>query len=436
MTDPLRDPLPDSPPAARSGRHRPAQRHPRVWPAARLTVKVLAALLSASVLIGAGYFRNSYTSLENGLHRVSVGGLGQPAPAAHGAQPQQVDGSAQNLLIIGDDDRSGLTSAQKKQLHVGASSATTSTDTLLVVHVPANGRKATLISIPRDSYVPIPGFQRGKINAAYVDGYTYGTDGYPVSSSSSAQQRQSAGITLLIRVIKNLTGLQIDHYVLVNFLGFFNIAAAIHGVSVNLCHAVDDTPAHNRTEGLGGVGSGFQESAGPHSLTPVQSLEFVRQRHNLVDAKGNQLNDLGREARQRYFLAAAFRKIESARTLLEPGKLNALIEAIKKTLTIDDGLSLESLAHQMLDLSSGNILGQTIPTEGTQNVGSVGDVVVVDPATVQNRIRQWLAAPAPSTKPRTPTSASSPASSGAGSSPSATASASPSVPPAQKGCIN
>ena len=391
---------------------------------------MLAALLSASVLIGAGYFRNSYTSLENGLHRVSVGGLGPLAPVAHGVQPQQVDGSAQNLLIIGDDDRSGLTSAQKKELHVGASSATTSTDTLLVVHVPANGRKATLISIPRDSYVPIPGFQNGKINAAYVDGYTYGTDGYPVSSSSSAQQRQSAGITLLIRVIKNLTGLPIDHYVLVNFLGFYNIAAAIHGVSVNLCHAVDDTPARNRAEGLGGVGSGFKESAGAHSLTPVQSLEFVRQRHNLVDAKGNQLNDLGREARQRYFLAAAFRKIESARTLLEPGKLNALIDAIKKTLTIDDGLSLESLAHQMLDLSSGNIVGQTIPTKGTQNIGTVGDVVVVDPAAVQARIRQWLAAPTP--KPRAPTSATG--STTPASTPAATAASS--VPPAQKGCIN
>ena len=223
---------------------------------------MLAALLSATVLIGAGYFRNSYTSLENGLHRVSSAGWAAGS-RREGAQPQQVDGSAQNLLVIGDDDRSGLTPAQKKQLHVGASSATTSTDTLLVVHVPADGRKATLVSIPRDSYVPIPGFKDGKINAAYVDGYTYGTDGYPVTRRPQPEQRQSAGITLLIRVIKNLTGLQIDHYVLVNFLGFFNIAPAIHGVSVNLCHAVDDTPARNRAQGLGGVGRDSRDRRPP-----------------------------------------------------------------------------------------------------------------------------------------------------------------------------
>ena len=75
-----------------------------------------------------------------------------------------------------------------------------------------------------------------------------------------------------------------------------------------------------------------------------------------------------------------------------------MIDAIKKTLTIDDGLSLESLAHQMLDLSSGNIVGQTIPTQGTRNVGTVGDVVVGRPRAVQHRIRQWLAAGA---EPRT-----------------------------------
>lgn len=434
----MRDALPSAP----SGRHRNgprgAGRPSSALPTVRLAVKVLAALLSASVLVGAGYFRHTYTSLENGLNRVSVGGLGQPAPAAKGAQPQQVDGSAQNLLVIGDDDRSGLTPAQRQELHVGASSATTSTDTLLVVHVPANGSKATLISIPRDSYVAIPGFKNGKINGAYIDGYLYGTDGYPVTSSSTPQQRQSAGMTLLIHVIKNLTGLQIDHYVLVNFLGFYNIAAAIHGVTVNLCHAVDDTPARNRAEGLGGVGSDFKMSAGVHNLTPVQSLEFVRQRHNLLDAKGHELNDIGREARQRYFLAAAFRKIETAGTLLNPSKLNGLIAAIKSTLTIDDGLSLESLAHQMLDLTSGNILGQTIPTQGNQTVSGVGDVLLVDPATVQNRIRQWLAAPPP--KPKATPKASTPGpTSGSASGSSATAapaSSSTAVPPAQKGCIN
>ena len=104
-------------------------------------MNVLTVLLSASSSVGVGYFRDSSISLENGLHRV-IGRRPRPA-GARGARSPAAAGrrSAQNLLIIGDDDRSGLTSAQKKQLHVGASSATASTDTLLVVHVPADGAR-------------------------------------------------------------------------------------------------------------------------------------------------------------------------------------------------------------------------------------------------------------------------------------------------------
>ena len=403
-----------------SGQHRTARSRPGrgTVGALRLLGKIVAALVSASLLIGAGYFRQSYTSLERGLHRVSVGGLGQPAPVAKGTRPQQVDGAAQNLLVIGDDDRSGLTSKEKQTLHVGADEPTTSTDTLLIVHVPSNGAKATLISIPRDSYVQIPGFQNAKINAAYIDGFTDGTAGFPVDGSSSKEQRQAAGITLLLRVLKNLTGLQIDHYVLVNFLGFYNIAKAINGVTVNLCRAVSDSR------------SGFVQTKGVHHLTPVQALEFVRQRHNLNDAAGRDLGDLGREARQRYFLAAAFSKIETAGTLLDPSKLNALVSAIKSTLTIDDGLSLTNLAHQMLDLTSGNIVGQTIPTQGSQKFPSpVGDALIVDPVKVQNQIQRWLHPPRAASRPTGGGSASSPPTTAAPSTSGA-------VSAAQHGCIN
>ncbi|WP_375486024.1 LCP family protein [uncultured Jatrophihabitans sp.] len=412
------------------GRHRTSRRRRGLAPV-RMAVRIVAAGVSLSLLVGAGYLRHTYDSLDRGLHRVAVGGLGQaPAPAT-GARLQHIDGAAQNLLVIGDDDRSGLTPRQIATLHVGAADATTSTDTLMVVHVPANGAKATLISIPRDSYVAIPGFRNDKINAAYIDGYTYGTAGYPVTASSSVAQRQAAGLTLLVRVVKNLTGLTIDHYVLVNFLGFYNIAVAIRGVTVDLCHAVDDSPARNRAQGLGGVGSGFVESAGVHHLTPTESLEFVRQRHNLFDGHGHELNDIGREARQRYFLAAAFARIERAGTLLNPGKLNALVAAIKSTLTIDSGLSLDSLAHQLLDLTGGNIVGQTIPTQGSRTFPSpVGDALVVDPVQVQDRISRWLNPPAPSTPSSSTPAGSSAAPGGATRTPAG------GVAAAAHGCVN
>ena len=413
-----------------SGRHRTTSSGRAVPVVARRVGKSLIALLSATVLLAMGYYRYTYNSLDNGLHRVAVGGLGStPTPAA-GATVTHVDGTAQNLLIIGNDSRAGLSAADAKKLHVGNGSSvdgTDSTDTLMVVHVPADGSKATLISIPRDSYVDIPGFQSAKINAAYADGYYYGTDGFPVTSSSTTEQRQAAGLTLLIQVIKNLTGLAIDHYVMVNFIGFYDIAKAIGGISVNLCHAVNDSTARNEAAGNGAVGSGFVMSAGRHDLTPVQSLKFVRQRHFLPNG------DLDREARQRYFLAAAFQKVESAGTLLSPGKLNSLISAVKKTLTLDDRISLPDLARQMNELTGSHIVGQTIPNDGTQMIGDQS-VIVVDPATVQAQIQKWLN-PTPSGS--SGSSASSTAGSTSSGSSSASSAGSTSTPTAaSKGCIN
>jgi LCP family protein required for cell wall assembly len=399
---------------------------------ARRTVQSVAALISLTLLLAMGYFHYTYTSLDSGLTHLKVGNLGEatPAPGASSANAH-AQGSTQNLLLIGSDSRAGLTPAQIKALHVGASDPTTSTDTLLIVHIPAGGAKATLISIPRDSYVPIPGFKSDKINAAYIDGYTYGTDGFPVSSTSTVKQRQAAGLTLLIGVIKTLTGLDIDHYAMVSFLGFYDIASAIGGISVNLCHAVDDTSAYNEAHGEGDVGSGFDQTAGHHDLTPVETLQFVRQRHNLVDAQGKQLNDLGREARQRYFLAAAFTKVASAGTLVNPGKLKALTSAIKKTLTLDPDLSLQSLADQLIGLSGNNIGGDTIPTEGSKTFPSpVGSALIVDPAKVQAQIQKWLN-PAPASPSSSSVSSAHPSSTTASSSSVAT------VAPAEpKGCIN
>ncbi|MBN9620472.1 MAG: LCP family protein, partial [Actinobacteria bacterium] len=176
----------------------------------------------------------------------------------------------------------------------------------------------------------------------------------------------------------------------------YNIAKAIDGITVDLCRAVDDTGAHNIAEGNGPVGSGFKMSAGTHDLTPEQSLQFVRQRHNLPG------DDLGREARQRYFLGAAFKKIESAGTLLNPSKLTDLVSAIKSTLTVDQDISLQSLADQMINLSAGNIVGQTIPTQGSQDYsGAVGTALDVDPAKVRGQIQAWFAGPKPHTPPTT-----------------------------------
>jgi LCP family protein required for cell wall assembly len=352
----------------------------------------LAAALSASLLVGFGYGWYEYRALDSGLHRLHLSNLGkQPTDAP---QEQQPDGKEQNILLVGLDSRDGLSPAEQRKLGVGDDS-TMSTDTIMIIHVPADGSRATMISIPRDSFVDIPGgYVKNKINAAYADGYIYAPAG------SSDDERRASGANTLVGAVSKLTGLRIDHYVQVGFGGFYTIAKALGGINVNLCAATNDTHVQNRAEGIGWVGSNFKMSAGRHHLTPVQTLEFVRQRHNL---KGG---DLARERRQRYFLTAAFNKIVSLGVLLNPGKLNSLIKAVDGAFYVDDnGLNLVDLAKQMADLSANKITGATIPTEGTGTgyvKGVAESVVKVNPATVRAWVRSHLNGVAP-TKTRAPT---------------------------------
>jgi LCP family protein required for cell wall assembly len=229
----------------------------------------------------------------------------------------------------------------------------------MIVHVPADGRKATLISLPRDSYVDIPGFSKNKLNAAYPDGYT--------SSGGSAASKRAAGAKVLVQAIQNLTGLTIDHFVQVDLLGFYRISNAIGGVAVNMCNAVADQK------------SGLYLPRGKSVVKGVSALAFVRQRYNFPDGNG----DLDRVQRQRYFLTAAFRKLASAGTILNPIKLQNLLDAVRSSMYMDTGLDPISLGRQMENLSADNIVGKTIPSNGFDTISGVGSVVVVDPASVK-----------------------------------------------------
>ena len=126
-----------------------------------------------------------------------------------------------------------MTAAEAKALHTGRTTGSLSTDTMMIVHIPADGSKATLISLPRDSYVDIPGYGKNKLNSAYAQAYN--------DASGDDDAKRAAGANVLIKTVTNLTGLTIDHYVQVGLLGFYRISNAIGGVTVNLCNAVDDS---------------------------------------------------------------------------------------------------------------------------------------------------------------------------------------------------
>lgn len=331
--------------------------------------KIISAALSLSLILAFGYGWSYYRSLNSGLHRVAL-----KDPAANGAH--DIDGKDENLLIFGNDDRSQLTNAQVKELHVGRDGGSLATDSMLIVHIPANGSKATLISLLRDSYVNIPGYGMNKLNAAYADGYTHAT--------GSFDDKVAAGANLLIQVIYNLTGLTINHFVQISLIGFVNLSDAVGGITINLCHSVDDTVAHNRSIGLSG-GSGLVMSAGIHTdVKGITALEFVRQREGLSGG------DLDRAARQRYFLTAAFRKVASVGIITRLGQLKS---AIQQSLIIDKNLDLTSLATQLANLSANNIKGVQMPFERFDYVsigGVQNSVEIVDPAKVKTFINGLL----------------------------------------------
>jgi LCP family protein required for cell wall assembly len=337
----------------------------------------LAAGLSAFLLIVFGMYWWKYHSLTTGLQRLNIFGASVDRPSS------DIDGKDQNILIVGNDDRSTMTRAEVHLLHTGVDGGSLNTDTMMIVHVPANGKQATLISLPRDSYVAIPGFGMNKLNSAYPDGYT--------NASGSLAAKRAAGAKILVQTIQNLTGLTIDHFVSVDLLGFYRISNAIGGVAVNMCNAVSDQ------------NSGLHLHKGRNVIEGVSALAFVRQRYNFPDGNG----DLDRVQRQRYFLTAAFRKLTTAGVLLSPSKLSNLFDAVKSSIYMDSGLDPLALARQLGNLSANNIVGKTIPTDGFANEPNAGSVVVVHPAQVKTFVNGLIGTTDTklgSAKPATPSS--------------------------------
>ncbi len=320
-----------------------------------LGAKILATVLSLAVLVGSGWAWSTYRTFTADIKRVNA------ISGDSSAAKKNIDGTDQNILIVGNDDRDSATDAELKQLGTTRDGGSYNTDTMMLLHVPANGSKATVISFPRDSYVSIPGHGMNKLNAAY-----------PIGVQTSNGDK-AAGAQLLVQTIENLTQLKIDHFVQVDLLGFYRISNAIGGVTVCLNNAVQES------------NSGINLKKGNNVIEGTQALAFVRQRYGFPDGQG----DLDRIKRQQYFLSAVFRKVSSAGTLLNPFKLQNLLKAITSSLTMDSSLDPLKLAQQMQNLQAGNVSFTTIPTHGfaDENIdGSTQSTVVVDTTTMPDFI--------------------------------------------------
>ena len=269
-------------------------------------------------------------------------------------RPEKVN-SALNYLVVGSDNREGLTKEQIKKLRVGGVKVAAGgrSDTMLLVHISKSRDAAYIVSLPRDTLVTIPAHtstdgkseipaRAGKLNAAFAFG----------------------GAPLLIRTIEGMTALKIDHYVEVSFAGFVGVVDALGGIQV--CSKVDinDPKSH------------LVMSAGNHLLDGVEALKFVRTRD--FDGRG----DIGRMERQQQFVSAIIRKATSSGTLLNPIKLANFYTATISTVKMDEGVNkndLLTLGKQMRNLSSGNVRTLTVPlSDPNGRYPGLGSVVIWD----------------------------------------------------------
>ncbi|WP_162529088.1 LCP family protein, partial [Mycolicibacterium sp. CBMA 361] len=199
--------------------------------------RIIAVIMTALVMVGTGMAWSSLRSLESGINRVSTAALGGGG-----------DDGAVDILLVGMDSRTDahgnpLSEDELATLRAG-DDVSTNTDTIILVRIPNNGRSATAISIPRDSYVQAPGLGKTKINGVFgqvkLEKMKELVEQQGQDAATAEPKATEAGREALIKTVAKLTGVTVDHYAEVGLLGFALITDALGGVSVCLKDAVDE----------------------------------------------------------------------------------------------------------------------------------------------------------------------------------------------------
>ena len=323
-TAPGRPPGPPGPPPPSARPQRPPQPPRRRHPV-RTVFLVIAVLLALALIWLIGVPAYAWSKVA----RLDA----DPGGDRPGNQP------GQTFLLVGSDSREGLSKEEQKRLGTG-STAGRRTDTIMLVYVPVGGKPA-LISVPRDSYLPIPGKGRNKINASYAFG----------------------GPELLVQTVEANTGLRVDSYVEIGFGGFVNIIDALGGIEMCLPKAIKDKDSH------------LNLPKGCQNLDGTTALGYVRMRK--ADPRG----DLGRVERQREMLAAVAKKAASPATVINPVRYWTLCNAATQAVTLDERTSLfgfARLALAMRRVSNGDGYTLTVPIANNNASTSAGSAVLWD----------------------------------------------------------
>ncbi|GAA3309663.1 LCP family protein [Nonomuraea dietziae] len=231
-----------------------------------------------------------------------------------------------NWLLVGSDSREGLTAAERKKLATGRAVGRR-TDSMMLLHIPEGGDRPTLVSLPRDSAVSIPGQGRNKLNAAFAIG----------------------GPQLLTRTIENVTGIRIDNYMEVGFAGFVDIVDAVGGVEICVKSPINDPKA------------GLKLKKGCQEMDGGTALGYVRTR------KGGALPDFERTKRQRQFLSAVVKKAASPLVLINPFTSIPLAMGATDAVRVDTGTGAFDLLSLGLAMG-GSPVTTVVPFGGNESV--------------------------------------------------------------------
>jgi LCP family protein required for cell wall assembly len=316
-------------------------------------------LLLGSVAFAGGLMY--YNRIDAGLSR------NDPFSQVRGDRPAKTVSGALNILMLGSDSRDPDNKAKPGEWR---------TDTMMLMHIPAGHDKAQIISFPRDLYVYIPqspvdpdlGDTKSKINAAFAWG----------------------GLPLAVETVEGYTGVRVDHVVLIDFGGFKQVTDAVGGVDMNIEQDITSihTPFRHFTKGM-------------NHLNGEEALDYCRQRYQFPDG------DFARMRHQQQFMKALLDKAASGGTLANPVRLNAFLQSVTKSLTVDKDFSIVDMALQFRNIRSSDLTFMVSPNLGSDEID--GESVVVPDkekasslyeAVSKDTVGNWLAANAsPSAKP-------------------------------------
>lgn len=257
-------------------------------------------------------------------------------------RPERVPGDAQNILLIGVDKNQGDPDTELRDL--GGQEwdpGSFRSDSMMLFHLEKGHDAGQLVSLPRDSWVPIPGHGENKLNAAFSLG----------------------GPELLAQTVEDLTQAHVDHVIIVDFAGFEHVTEVVDGVDVYVPREVYDSKQKKRW------------TKGTHHVEGKEALQYVRQRYGLPGG------DFDRIQRQQNFLRAVVDKLASKGILLNPVKVTQLTASLADLIAVDDDFDnseIRDLALSARGIRTKDLDFVTLPNKGTGTSSGGASIVVVD----------------------------------------------------------